>query len=66
MAATYVFAALAALGAICTLCLVRHKMAERLPLPPGPRRLPVIGNLRDLPFKDETATYNKWAKEHGL
>ncbi|OAX41845.1 cytochrome P450 [Rhizopogon vinicolor AM-OR11-026] len=64
MSSTAVLAVLAALGIICTLCFFRNK-AERLPFPPGPKPLPVIGNLRDLPFKDEAATYNKWAKEHG-
>ncbi|OJA07818.1 hypothetical protein AZE42_03417 [Rhizopogon vesiculosus] len=64
MSSTAVLVVLAALGVICTLCFFRNK-AERLPFPPGPKPLPVIGNLRDLPSKDEAATYNKWAKEHG-
>jgi hypothetical protein len=66
MPSTAVLALLTALAAICTLCFVRNKKAGRLPFPPGPKPLPVIGNLRDLPSKDEAATYNKWAKEYGL
>jgi len=66
MPSTPVLALFVALGAVCTICFVRNKKPERLPFPPGPKPLPVIGNLRDLPFKDEAATYNIWAKEHGL
>lgn len=65
MSSTPVLVVLVALG-VCALCFVRNKKAGHLPLPPGPKPLPIIGNLCDLPFKDEVATYNKWAKEHGL
>ena len=33
------------------------------PLPPGPKGLPVIGNLRDMPTSFEWQTYHKWSKE---
>ncbi|KAL0958951.1 hypothetical protein HGRIS_014263 [Hohenbuehelia grisea] len=36
-----------------------------LPYPPGPKPLPVIGNLKDLPRKDEVAVYSKWAAQYG-
>ncbi|KAI0295325.1 CyP450 monooxygenase [Multifurca ochricompacta] len=33
--------------------------------PPGPRRLPFIGNLLDMPSKDGWITYKKWSEESG-
>jgi len=39
--------------------------ATHLPLPPGPKRSPLIGNLRDLPSNLEWETYHQWCKEFG-
>uniref|UniRef100_A0A8H7XS06 O-methylsterigmatocystin oxidoreductase n=1 Tax=Psilocybe cubensis TaxID=181762 RepID=A0A8H7XS06_PSICU len=36
---------------------------SKLPLPPGPKGLPLIGNLLDMPRTLEWQTYHKWAKE---
>ena len=36
-----------------------------LPLPPGPKPLPVIGNALDMPMKREWETLTKWAEEYG-
>ncbi|KAG0698625.1 cytochrome P450 [Suillus ampliporus] len=65
MPLTPVLALFAVLGTICTIFFVRNKKPEGLAFPPGPKPLPVIGNLHDIPFKDEAAAYNEWAKEHG-
>lgn len=35
------------------------------PLPPGPTRLPIIGNLLSIPSNDAHRTFNKWAKKYG-
>jgi len=34
----------------------------RLPLPPSPKGLPIIGNLRDLPTSFEWKTYHEWCR----
>ena len=38
----------------------------RLPLPPGPKGWPLIGNLFDVPQANFVATYTEWARKYGL
>lgn len=38
---------------------------RRLPYPPGPRPLPIIGNLLDMPTSKFIATWNKFKKQYG-
>ena len=45
--------------------LKRNNTRSSLPLPPGPKGLPVIGNLLDMPTSFEWETYHKWSKELG-
>jgi hypothetical protein len=57
-------------GASFTLALYfylkRRRYGDRLPLPPGPKKLPLIGNLLDMPKSFEWITYHKWCKEFGI
>ena len=41
------------------------KDRNSLPLPPGPKALPFIGNAIDLPPSHEYLTYARWGKEYG-
>jgi hypothetical protein len=55
---------------ILSLCLVAWYVARRnkrgdCPLPPGPKSFPIIGNLLDMPTRDEWVTFGKWSKEFG-
>lgn len=39
---------------------------QRLPHPPGPKGLPIIGNLRDVPKTQPWLKYASWQKIHGM
>ncbi|KXN85829.1 O-methylsterigmatocystin oxidoreductase, partial [Leucoagaricus sp. SymC.cos] len=43
---------------------LRSPSRSKLPLPPGPRKLPVIKNLLDVPLKDQWLTFMKWGEEY--
>jgi len=43
----------------------RRSSISHLPLPPGPKGLPLIGNLMDIPAEFAWKMYHKWSKEHG-
>ncbi|KAF8268439.1 cytochrome P450 [Lactarius quietus] len=45
--------------------LVVRTSRRRLPYPPGPKRLPVVGNLFNMPSREESVTYMNWSKDCG-
>ncbi|KAJ7252466.1 cytochrome P450 [Mycena rebaudengoi] len=58
------YAAFLAFAAFALLYFNRRR-SFHLPLPPGPKRLPLFGNLFGLPTKFEWETFTKWSKELG-
>ncbi|KAF9447105.1 hypothetical protein P691DRAFT_672159 [Macrolepiota fuliginosa MF-IS2] len=58
--------------ALCTFYLFsvrRRKWNTRnpknLPTPPGPKGLPLVGNVLEIPMVKPWAVYNQWSKEYG-
>ncbi|KLO13198.1 cytochrome P450 [Schizopora paradoxa] len=51
--------------AFAALFALAFKLASRKKYPPGPKPLPLIGNLKDLPTSFEWETYAEWAKKYG-
>ncbi|KAF9447305.1 putative CyP450 monooxygenase [Macrolepiota fuliginosa MF-IS2] len=44
---------------------LKQSSKQKLPLPPGPKPLPLVGNLFDYPHDSPWLTYRDWCKEYG-
>ncbi len=45
---------------------VFRRNSRNAPFPPGPKGLPVIGNLFDMPTEREWLTFAKWGEKYGI
>jgi hypothetical protein len=54
-----------ALGGTIVYSLFSRHTRSQSPLPPGPKGLPLIGNVLDIPSKYPWEKYMAWSKEFG-
>jgi hypothetical protein len=50
-------------GISLTYYLRRRASKQQLPLPPGPKGWPILGNAFDMPLENMAQGYAKWGKE---
>jgi hypothetical protein len=63
MLSSYMLLSLAAVIAGLAQYLYRRRSLS--PLPPGPKPLPLLGNLFDMPTSREYETYAQWGRKYG-
>ena len=48
------------------LLLLKRQFSKRYNLPPGPKPLPLIGNMHQVPKTHPWLKYTEWAKQYGM
>ena len=56
---------LALVGLVTVVVLYTWLKKSRLPLPPGPKGWPILGNALDMPTKRPWEKYHEWSKTYG-
>jgi len=56
---------IACLVALFVVWVDRRNRRSKLPLPPGPKKLPIVGNLFDIPEGEQWIQYHEWSQEFG-
>ena len=51
--------------AVCALIVLNY-VKRMPPLPPGPKRYPLVGNVLDMPTEREWLTFAKWGDTWGM
>lgn len=52
-------------GTVIALLGLYIRQRNALPYPPGPKGLPLLGNVADVPPKRQWVQYAQWAREFG-
>jgi hypothetical protein len=61
-----ILALVLSLVALGSILFVMRRSRSRLPLPPGPKPLPIVGNVLDMPPEMEWLTFTEWGKRFGV